>query len=157
MRPAFLAVALLAGLVAVFAACGGDGGAAPVGADASASPSVTPMTDQEYLKAICTGVQSFSDALVSKSNADDIAKVIRDFSASMKALNPPPDLRQFNTDFGKYLDDAVKDPSALLTRQPPLPSDSARKRLTSEESNVAECKSPSFFDLGGPSPVPTRK
>lgn len=144
----FLPVLLLIG-----AACGDDGDKKTTTTSGGNSGPV--MTDEEYLKAICGGVQQLSDALLTKTNVEDITKVVKDFSASMKALNPPADLQQYNQDFTKYLDDTTSDPTQLLTKAPPLPSDSVRQRLSSKESNVPECKKPTFFDLQAATPVAT--
>jgi hypothetical protein len=102
-------------------------------------------TDEGYLKAICTGTSDFSNALLSKTTAAEIADVIRAFITKMKAANPPADLVKYNDEFIKYLEDSVSDPTSLVTKQPPLPSDDIRKRLAAKESSVAECKDPTFF------------
>jgi hypothetical protein len=125
------------------AACGGGSKSS-----ATPTPSGPTISDEEYLRAICVGVTQFSDALVSKSSADEITKVVRDFSASMKQLTPPADLQKYNADFTKYLDDAANDPTSLLTTKPPLPADNVRQRLAAKETNVPECKAPTFFDAG---------
>lgn len=142
MRILVLSGALLASCAMFLAACGGgDGGKSTATASGPAS------TDEQYLAAICKGTKDFSDAVVSKTKAEEIAQVIKDFSASMKQLNAPADLLQFNKDFIKYLDDALNDPTQLLTRKPPEPSSSARDRLVGKEQNVPECKDvTTFFD-----------
>lgn len=148
-RQAFL-VALVAMLLALLTACGGS-----KKSQSTPTSSAPGVTDEEYLKAICSGVQGFSNALVSAQSADAISKVVKDFSTSMKQINPPPDLRQFNADFAKYLDDAVNDPTSLVTRKPPLPPNSVRQRLASKESSVPACKSGTFFD-GSATPTPAK-
>ena len=150
-RPLLLLVALFAPLLVLLAGCSGGSNA-----KATSTTSGPGVTDQEYLKAICTGIQQFSDALISAKNADAISTVVKNFSASMKQINPPPDLRQFNTDFTKYLDDAVNDPTSLVTTKPPLPPNSVRQRLASEETSVPECKSSTFFDASAPTPTPSK-
>lgn len=138
---ALLVLIALASVVALAAACGDD--------DSSPPPTVSgvQLTDEQYLDAICTGTKDFSDAIISKTSADDIAKVVKDFSARMKLLNPPSDLQQFNQDFTKYLDDAVASPTSLLTRKPPQPPSKVRDRLISKEPNVASCTGQqTFFD-----------
>jgi len=134
--------ALMLVLTLVAAACGGGG------SKATPTPAVSGprATDQQYLKAICTGTQAFSDALVSKTTAAGIAQVIKDFSASMKKINPPADLQTFHAAFIKYLDGSLSDPTSLVTKSPPEPPASVRQRLASEESSVPECKRPTFFD-----------
>lgn len=135
MRTLFVA-ALLPLSVALAVACGG--GDAP-----KASPNA--VTDEAYLKAICSGSATFSDALLTKTKPDEIGQVIKAFSASMKALTPPDDLTDYNLQFTKYLDDAVADPTSLVTRTPPLPKQSIRDRLAAKESSVPECKDGTFF------------
>jgi hypothetical protein len=102
-------------------------------------------SDEDYLRAICTGSQDFSNALLSKTNPDEIAEVIRDFIEKMEATNPPADLVEYNEEFVQYLEDAVNEPTSLVTRQPPLPDDDVQRRLASKEPTVAECKDPTFF------------
>ena len=135
MRTLFVA-ALLPLSVALAVACGGDD--AP-----KASPNA--VTDEAYLKAICSGSATFSDALLTKTKPDEIGQVIKAFSASMKALTPPDDLTDYNLQFTKYLDGAVADPTSLVTRTPPLPKQSIRDRLAAKESSVPECKDGTFF------------
>jgi len=145
---AFLPVLLLLG-----AACGDDGAKTPTTtAGGNGGPA---MTDEEYLKAICVGVQQLSDALLTKTNVQDITKVVKDFSASMKTLNPPADLQKYNQDFTKYLDDTTSEPTQLLTKAPPLPSDSVRQRLASKTSSISECKDVKFFNLPASTPAAT--
>ena len=134
------------------AACGGDSKSS--GTPTTSGPTIS---DEEYLRAVCTGVTQFSDALVSKSSVAEITKVVRDFSASMKNLNPPADLQKYNADFTKYLDDAANDPTSLVTKKPPVPADSVRQRLASRESNVPECKAPTFFDASQSAPASPTK
>lgn len=102
-------------------------------------------SDEDYLRAICTGSQDFSNALVSKTTPDEIADVIRDFIDKMKNTNPPADLVDYNEDFVDYLEDAVNEPTSLVTRKPPLPDDDVQRRLASKEPSVEECKDPTFF------------
>ncbi|MEP6870689.1 MAG: hypothetical protein ABI939_02450 [Anaerolineaceae bacterium] len=135
MRTLFVAV-LLPLALSVMVACGGDN--APKGRPDAVS-------DEAYLKAICSGSAAFSSALLTKTKAEEIGQVIKAFSASMKALTPPDDLKDYNTQFTKYLDDAVADPTSLVTRTPPLPKQDVRDRLAVKESNVPECKDGTFF------------
>ena len=148
MRPMRLPLMLLAPvlLIAValsVVACGGGGSSKATPTPPTSGPTAT---DEQYLKAICTGTQAFSDALISKTTADGIAQVIKQFSSNLKTINPPADLRTFHAAFIKYLDDSLTDPTSLLTKSPPEPPDSARQRLASKESSVPECKKPTFFD-----------
>ncbi len=139
MRPrTLLGVTIIPLVVLMVIACGGD----------SDSSTNTGVSDEEYLKVICTGLSDFSDALVSKTTAAEIGQVIKDYIAEMKKVDPPSDLKKFHQDFVKYLEDSVSEPTSLVTRKPPLPSDSVRKRLAAKEPGVAECKSPTFFNTG---------
>ncbi len=136
-------------LLLVTAACGGSKAQPAVTAD----PSSPRLSDEAYLKAICTGTSAVSDAAIAATTKEAIAKVIQDFSASMKAINPPADLEDFQSQFVKYLDDAVSDPTSVLTEKPPLPPDGPRERLTRKESQVPECRDPMFFDPPAVSPA----
>lgn len=135
---AFLSSLLVLFLVPMAVACGGD----------SSSGTKTGVSDEEYLKVLCTGLSNFSDAMISKTTAAEIGQVIKDYIAEMKKVDPPSDVKQFHQDFVKYLEDSLSDPTSLVTRKPPLPPDGARKRLAAKEPGVAECKSPTFFDAG---------
>ncbi len=139
MRTFFVA-ALLPLALAFAVACGGD--------DAP-KPSANAVTDEAYLKAICSGSSKFSEALLTKTKPEEIGQVIKDFSATMKALTPPDDLKEYNQQFAKYLDDAVADPTSLVTRNPPLPKQDIRDRLSAKESSVPECKDGTFFSRAG--------
>ena len=135
---ALLGALLLVVLLPMAIACGGD----------SRSGANTGVSDEEYLKVLCTGLSNFSDALLSKTTAAEIGQVIKDYIAEMKKVDPPSDVKKFHQDFVKYLEDSLAEPTSLVTRKPPLPSDSVRKRLASKEPSVPECKSPTFFDTG---------
>ena len=102
-------------------------------------------SDEDYLRAICVGTQNFSNALLSKTNPDDIAKVIKDFIEEMKQTNPPADLVKYNQDFIKYLEDAVAEPTSLVTRAPPLPDKEVSRRIAALEPGISECKDGTFF------------
>ena len=154
MRFPIWSVALVFSMFLLASACGGD--------DAKPAASNGPSaSDEEYLKAICAGTQNFSNALMSKSKPEDIAQVIKAFSASMKQINPPADLQKFQADFVKYLDDSLSDPTSLVTRKPPAPPATVRDRLVAKEPKVPECKDGTFFDTqaaasGTPAAGPTR-
>jgi hypothetical protein len=135
-------LALAVAAAGALAACGG--GNASSKTPASNGP---VLSDEAYLKAICTGTKNFSDALISKTTAAGIGEVVSGFKSEMQSLNPPTDLQDFNTQFVKYLDDSLKDPTSLLTRKPPAPPSKARDRLVSKETNVPECHGQeTFFD-----------
>ncbi|MEO6397718.1 MAG: hypothetical protein ABIP13_04555, partial [Tepidiformaceae bacterium] len=120
------------------------------GGDDAPKPPANAVSDETYLKAICSGSSRFSEALLTKTKPEEISQVIKEFSASMKALTPPDDLKEYNQQFTKYLDDAVADPTSLVTRNPPLPKQAARDRLSSKESSVLECKEGTFFSRPSP-------
>lgn len=149
MRLRMMSFVALPLLLLLAAACGGDK-VSP--ATVTADPGSPRLSDEEYLKAICVGTSAVSDAAIAATTKEAIAQVIEDFSASMKAINPPADLAEFQSEFVKYLDDAVSDPTSVLTEKPPLPPDGPRERLTSKESQVPECRDPMFFD---PAAAPT--
>jgi hypothetical protein len=119
------------------------------GGDAPKTKNPDALTDEGYLKVFCTGLTDYQDALVSKTTKEDIAKVITDYIAALKTVTPPDDLTKFHSDYIKYLQDAVADPTSLVTRKPPLPSDSVRQRLASKTTDVPECKYPTFLGQGG--------
>jgi hypothetical protein len=138
MRNAILGAVVALGVV--LAACGGAG-------DKSSSPTSDPnaLSDEAYLKVFCTGLTEYREALLTKTTADDIAKVIKDYIAALKPLSPPQDIAKFHQEYVKYLEDAVNDPTSLVTRNPPEPGASERQRLASKTSNVPECKYPTFL------------
>lgn len=153
----FLLMLMPLALIAV--ACGGGSSGKSTPTSSASGPA---LSDEAYLKVICTGTENFSNAVISKTNPADIAAVIKDFSGSLKAVNPPSDLQTFHQQFIKYLDSAVNEPTSLITTAPPEPSDSVRQRLAAKESQVPECKDPTFFDTkataaaASPSAAPTK-
>ncbi|MCZ7575976.1 MAG: hypothetical protein M5U18_02540 [Dehalococcoidia bacterium] len=68
------------------AACGDDDDGLPAATGPAGS-------DEDYLRAVCIGTSNFSNALLSKTSAEEIAGVVRDFADEMKALNPRPTWR----------------------------------------------------------------
>jgi hypothetical protein len=146
MRLRVLLILALASAFAAFGVACGDDDATP--------PTDRPAgTDEDYLRAICIGTSNFSNALLSKTNPDDIATVIKDFIAQMKALNPPADLVKYNDEFVKYLEDSVNEPTSLVTRPPPLPSSDVQRRIAALEPSIPECKDGTFFTRGA-TPAP---
>jgi hypothetical protein len=131
-RPVF-AVLLLVPVLA-FAGCGDDEPNTEGGG-----------SDEDYLALLCGGISEFSTALITKSSPDEIAAVIRDFIETMEGADPPGDLREYNDDFVQYLKDSVAEPTSLVTRQPPLPSDDIQRRLAAKEIEVEECRDGTFF------------
>ncbi len=139
MRRFLFAGAILLPALVLFSSCGDDG------------DDDTPKsggTDEEYLAAICKGTSDFSNALLTKTTAAEIGNVIEDFITLMKDANPPADLADYNQEFVKYLEDAVADPTSLVTREPPLPPDDIQRRLAAKELSVDECKNGTFFSRG---------
>jgi hypothetical protein len=166
MKPTLLA-ALLAALALLAAACGGgDGDGASGdndGADddptedasvdpggdqprTSVTPSGPPLSDEEYLRVFCSGVTTYREA-VNTANRDELIQVVQDYLDSMAAVNPPEDLQQFHTELLGYLDDALDEPTYLLTRNPPVPEESVRSRMAEKSADIDECQYPVF--LGG--------
>ncbi len=119
-------------------ACGDDDDAPP----ASTGPA---GSDEEYLRAVCIGTSNFSNALLSKTSAEEIATVVREFADEMKALNPPADLAEYNAQFVAYLEAALEEPTSLVTTAPPEPPADARRRMAALEPTIPECKDPTFF------------
>lgn len=139
MRRFLFAGAILVPALVLFSSCGDDG------------DDDTPRsggTDEEYLAAICKGTSDFSNALLTKTTAAEIGNVIEDFITLMKDANPPADLADYNQEFVKYLEDALADPTSLVTREPPLPPDDIQRRLAAKELSVDECKDGTFFSRG---------
>jgi hypothetical protein len=139
MRRFLFAGAILVPALVLFSSCGDDG------------DDDTPKsggTDEEYLAAICKGTSDFSNALLTKTTAAEIGDVIEDFITLMKDANPPADLADYNQEFVKYLEDALADPTSLVTREPPLPPDDIQRRLAAKELSVDECKDGTFFSRG---------
>lgn len=129
-----LALSLLSAGALLLAACGDDDDTPKGGG-----------SDEDYLRAICVGSSNFSNALLSKTTPDEIAQVIKDFIAEMKKLNPPSDLVKYNEEFIKYLEDAVAEPTSLVTRAPPLPDKDVSRRIAALEPSISECKDGTFF------------
>ena len=134
MRRYLFAAAMLLPALALFASCGDDDDTPKSGG-----------SDEEYLAAICKGTSDFSNALLSKTTAAEIADVIKEFIKTMKSTNPPADLAKYNDEFVQYLEDAVSEPTSLVTRTPPLPPADVQRRLAAKELTVEECKDGTFF------------
>jgi hypothetical protein len=133
MRLSLLLLPVLFAL-GLFVACGDDD-----------EPEGPGGSDEDYLRLICQGAQDFSNAVISKTTADEIGEVIRDFIGVMEEADPPADLRDFNDEFVRYLEDSLADPTSLLTRNPPLPDEDVQRRLAAKELTVEECKDGTFF------------
>lgn len=134
-------------LPALLIACGGSdnkdsGASAPT---SSLTPSGAPLSDEEYLKVFCTGVTNFREALLTEPR-EGLVKVVQGYHDSMQAVVPPPDAATFHQEFLDYLQDALEEPTFLVTRDPPVPESSVRSRLASAVSSVPECKYPTFLE-----------
>lgn len=123
-------------------------GLVAVGCSGGETPPRGTGNDEDYLRAVCAGIDRVSDALVSASSANEIAAAIEEFADTMRAINPPPDLTEYNRQFVAYLDAALKDPTSVVTTAPPLPPDGPRRRLAQLEPSIAECREPTFFSRG---------
>ncbi len=154
-----LALPMLVALGALlFGACGGGSSKSGTTPAASGSSQGGAVSDEAYLKVVCGGTDDFYNAVQTATTADGISKVIRQFISNLQKVTPPSDLQQFNKDFIKYLQDAVDNPTSLLSTNPPLPPQKARDRLVSKESDVEECKNPTFLDVAntpGPAASPS--
>jgi hypothetical protein len=120
------------------AACGDDDDALP-------TPTGPAGSDEDYLRAVCIGTSNFSNSLLSKTSAEQIAAVVREFADDMRALSPPADLAEYNAQFVAYLEAALEEPTSLVTTAPPEPPADARRRLAALEPTIPECKDPTFF------------
>ena len=107
----------------------------------------TPVTDEAYLAVFCTGATHYQEAVNTERTKEGLARAVQDYSSEMAKLVPPEDLRAFHGSFIKYLNDAVSEPTTLLTKAPPLPPESVRSRLAGKTSNVPECKYPTFLSI----------
>jgi hypothetical protein len=151
LRPLLFAVALAA--LPFIAACGGDGKSpSQTATNNGDEPEITPsgpvLNDQQYLSTLCVGLVNYYDALMTEPTRDGIAKVVKEFVGSMKAVNPPEDVVPFHREFIAYLSAAVDEPTSLVTVAPPKPEDSIRERLAARVNDTPECKYPTF--LGEP-------
>lgn len=140
MRIWYLFALLLLPFSLFGAACGDDD------SEEAEVPGAKPGGDDEdYLRAICQGTQDFSNALITKTTPEEIGDVVEDFITKMKETNPPDDLEEYNAEFIKYLEDAIAEPTSLVTRNPPLPPEDVQRRLANKEISVDECKDGTFF------------
>jgi hypothetical protein len=144
---------VFASFALLLAGCGGGGtspgGASADGTDASRTPALTPsgppVSDEEYLKAFCTGVTNYNDAILSKPK-EGILQAVKDYIASMERVNPPEDLQSFHQEFLRYLKAAEAEPTDLVVIPPPKPAEPQRERLAKKTANVPECKYPTFLN-----------
>jgi hypothetical protein len=140
----------LAAISLLFGACGGDGDSsstATPGGDASGSPSAptgTPLSDEDYLHVFCTGISRYREALNTASR-EELVNVVEDYRDSMAEVVPPADVQEFHTAFVDYLTEAMEEPTALITEDPPVPEASVRERLAEKQSSVDACEYPTFL------------
>jgi hypothetical protein len=153
MKFRFLALPLAAAAI-VLSACGGDsdepnGTSSANGGDGDATtePGSIAATDEEYLRRFCIGVTEYREALNTEPR-EGLVRVVEDYLASMEELTPPEDMVEFHAAFLDYLRDAVEEPTALITRDPPVPPDDVRERLAEKTDDIPECEYPTFLDGG---------
>ena len=134
----------------VTAGCGGDSKKeSPLSGGNEPAPTVaagTPATDEQYLAVFCAGATRYQEAVNTEKTADGIANAIKEYIAAMQKVVPPEDLREYQATYLKYLQDALPDPTSLLTHPAPLPPDGPRTRLANKASSVSECKYPNFLN-----------
>lgn len=138
----------LAAVALAFAACGGgdnDNNSSNGGDSEEATASGEPLSDEEYLRVFCTGVTNYRNAL-NTAPREGLVDVIEEYIDSMRAVTPPEDAQGFHDEFIGYLEEAVEEPTFLVTRDPPRPPDDVRERLASKTSDIDECEYPTFLD-----------
>jgi len=147
-----LVIGALALVVSFAVACGDDGAAtAGINDETTISPTAvavatgTPLTDEQYLATLCTGLAKYQEATATEKTVEGIGRVVTEFATTMEMATPPEDLRTFHGEFIAYLHSADKDPTLLLTATPPKPEESKRERLASKVKSVSECKYPTFL------------
>ena len=145
------ALAAMLCLPMLLVACGG-GGDKPE--DPLPTPPGPPLSDGDYVQALCDGIKTWVDATISKSTADELRTALDKFVTDMAALSPPVDARPFHSDFLQYLEDARPEPTLLITKSPPLLGQPLRERLAAAE-RTATCVAP-LFTRADPTPTPGR-
>lgn len=130
----------------VLAACGGDKkDSAPGTAGADATPGV-PLSDEAYLRGLCTGLTRYLETANTAKTKEDIGKELNRYIDDLKKLTPPADAASFHTAYLAYLEGARDDPTKPLATKPPVPEKDVRERLAKKQKDVAECKPPTFLD-----------
>ncbi len=140
MRALFVSIAILALLPLLFAACSDS--------DSKSTPTIvagTPASDDAYMTVFCTGLSNLSSALVSKPTANEIATVMKAYITELKKITPPKDLEKFHAEYIKFFEDSVNDPTSVLTRKPPAPSETVRQHYADIEQKTPACKDARFF------------
>lgn len=144
LRLRWTLVPLLLLALVVTAACGG--GDSKEDPTVIPTPSGPPLSEEDYLRQLCTGLTGYQDALMTAKSGDDIAATIQQFVDSMAAVSPPADLREWHIEFVRYLEDGLDDPTSLSTLPPPELDKDTTDRLALKTQDIAECKYPTFLD-----------
>ncbi len=144
---AFLLPAVLA--AGLLGACGGGGGGGGTG------------SDEQFVADVCKAGAKFQDDLTKlitklttidseEEAAKEIAKPFEDFAASFKKAKPPADLKEWHTEAGKSLDQAVaalkKGDTSTFDGDPfPEPPSGAADRLNKIAEKNADCQKAQLF------------
>lgn len=123
---------------AIFLACGD-------GDDDAETPGGT-STDEEYLAVFCNGLTEYQETLLSATTETQISDVIKAYIDDLHGIAPAEGLKDYHSQYIGYLEDALRDPTSLVTRKPPLPPEAARERLSAKAKTVEQCKYPTFLD-----------
>lgn len=137
MRTRFLMMTVVAFALAL-GACGD-------GKTDEPEPTGNELTDEQYLAVFCTGIANYREALLNQPSAAGIADSIKSYVAELKKVQPPTGLAKWHKSYITYLEDAEKDPTSLVSTEPPLPPDAERTRLAAKVKDVPECKYPTFL------------
>ena len=145
MKRWFLFAAMAA--VPLFAfACGDDSDDGSSADSTGTIASGVALSDEDYLRVFCSGISRYREALNTASR-EELVDVVEAYRDSMAEVTPPDDVQAFHDAFVAYLTEAMDEPTALITRDPPVPEDEVRERLAETQSSVDECEYPTF--LGG--------
>lgn len=147
MRPLIAALACLALLLT---ACGGGDDDEP---DDVTVPAGTPVSDSEYVKRICTGVNNYLDTVNSKGE-EEIRESVRAWVDSLNQTPPPPDARDFHLALVRYVQQGLEEPTILITTNPPAADPALRERLGPVEASDGGCQVPIFGREPAATPTP---
>ena len=136
LRLLLLGPALL--VPAAFLACGDSNDDPGSGGETS--------SDEEYLAVFCAGLTKYQETLVSATTETQIGDVIKGYIDELHEVAPAEGLQEYHSQYIGYLEDALRDPTSLVTRKPPLPPEDARERLSAKAKTVEQCKYPTFLD-----------
>lgn len=153
VRAPFIVACIALLTLAATSACGGgdddDTPTATAAGNETPIPSITPnpdpLSDEEYLAVICSGLADYTAAIVTETTVEGIRAVVLDYIASLQAVTPPEDVQPFHDDFIAYLSAAIDSPTDLLAMPRPLPEDDVRDRLAGKENDVEECRNATYF------------